>query len=180
MYICFYLKLQAEIQMSFYMLYVGRTSKWWILFMSNSDILNTSKSEYLLIYSMILLYIHDFFFFTLWWRLPAGAPHPLFWRHTELHCTGLGWWLTLLQGDEWKTDDFSCGENILSETEPGFFLAHPTLSLGGGLFCFLSIPGTHLKNSESSDVIVALYTIFELGLLDDTTALYIRFAFVTL
>lgn len=37
-----------------------------------------------------------------------------------------------------------------------------------------------MKNSESSDVIVALYTIFELGLLDDTTALYIWFAFVTL
>lgn len=75
---------------------------------------------------------------------------------------------------------FLVGKIFLSETEPGFFLAHPTLSLGGGLFCFLSIPGTHLKNSVSSDVIVALYTIFELGLLDDTTALYIWFAFVTL
>lgn len=108
MYICFYLKLQAEIQMSFYMLYVGRTSKWWILFMSNSDILNTSKSEYLLIYSMILLYIHDFFFLHFvvtppCWSSPPSllTPHwaPLHWFGLMTHPAAGGWvedrWLFL-------------------------------------------------------------------------------------
>lgn len=138
---------------------------------------NQSICSYILwFYCIFMIFFLHFVVTPPCWSSPPSllTPHwaPLHWFGLMTHPAAGGWvedrWLFL-----WgKYFVWNWTWLLSGPPNPKFW--------GGGGVCFLSIPGTHLKNSVSSDVIVALYTIFELGLLDDTTALYIRFAFVTL